>query len=280
MSLPLLITEQNILEPSMKKYYLVARNTWDQTIAYRLNFVMWRFRVFLSLITTYFLWLTLLPQGKVIGSYTQPTILTYILGGSIVSSIVLSTRVADVAEEITQGDLSNYLTRPVNYIGYYFAKDIGDKGMNILFSLFEITIFFLIVHPPFSFPPHYVNTIEFIIAMLVAIFINFSINMMLSFIGFFSSETWAPRFIYYILLSFFAGSLFPLDIFPHWLYILLTVLPFSYLIYTPMKLYLGQLSLSSAMLALSIALAWAIILYFCVQILWKKGLKQYSAEGK
>ena len=263
-----------------KKYYFVARNTWDQTIAYRLNFVMWRFRVFLSLVSTYFLWLTLLPQGSSIANYTQGTILTYILGGSIVYSIVLSTRVSDVANEIIQGDLSNYLIRPINYIGYYFAKDIGDKGMNIVFSFIEISIFFLLVHPPFYVQTNPWNIIEFTIAILIAICINFSLNMMLSFIGFFSSEAWAPRFIFFILLSFFAGSIFPLDILPRWLFIVLNALPFSYLIYTPMKMYLGQLSVQDTITALCIATAWAIMLFIFVTILWKKGIKLYGAEGK
>lgn len=265
---------------NLKKYYLVARNTWDQTVAYRLNFVMWRFRVFLSLISTYFLWYTLLPPGKSIASYNQPTILTYILGGSIVYSIVLSTRVADVANDITQGDLSNYLIRPVNYILYYFFKDIGDKGMNIFFSILEIAIFFLVVRPPFFIQTNIFQLFIFTMAIIIAICINFSINMLLSFIGFFSSETWAPRFIFYVLLSFLSGSIFPLDIMPRGVYLFLNSLPFSFLIYTPMKIYLGQLSLQNTIISLSLGIFWSIILYFCVDILWRKGLRMYSSEGR
>lgn len=262
------------------KYYLVARNTWDQTISYRLNFVVWRFRVFLSLVSTYFLWFTLIPSGKTIADYNQYAILTYILGGSIVYSIVLSTRVADVANDITQGDLSNYLMRPVNYIGYYFAKDLGDKAMNIVFSLFEIFIFFLIVRPPFFLQTHILNIVGFVISIIFAVFINFCINMFLSFVGFFSAETWAPRFIFYVLIGFFAGTFFPLDIFPHWLFVFLNALPFSFLIYTPMKIYLGQLSFQNSLVALSISGFWAVALFVLLEILWKKGLRIYSAEGK
>jgi len=265
---------------SLYKYYLVARNTWDQTVAYRLNFVMWRFRVFLSLITTYFLWFTLLPKGKIIGDYNQSKILTYILGGAIVYSIVLSTRVADVANDITQGDLSNYLLKPVNYIFYYFFKDIGDKGMNIFFSLFEVSIFFIIVRPPFFIQTNFLNIILFVFSIIIAVVINFNINMILSFIGFFSSETWAPRFIFFVLIGFMSGTLFPLDIMPHFFYVILNSLPFSYLIYTPMKIYLGQLSLRNTLISLTLGIIWSVILYLLVDFLWRKGLKLYSAEGR
>lgn len=264
----------------MKKYFLVARSTWDETVAYRLNFVMWRFRVFLSLITTYFLWFSLLPQGRSIADYNQATMLTYILGGSIIYSIVMSTRVADVANEIVQGDLSNYLTKPINYILYYFSKDVGDKGMNILFSFFEIGIFFLIVKPPFYLQTDVWNIVAFIVSIILAICINFCLNMLLSFVGFFSSEAWAPRFIFYVLLSFFAGSIFPLDIFPHWLFIILNALPFSFLIYTPMKIYLGQLPALSVLASLSLGLFWTVVLFAFVRIVWERGLRLYGAEGK
>src|SRR6185312_12733365 len=107
----------------MKKwraYWLVAKNTWDEALTYRLNFAVWRLRVFLSLISTYFLWLTLLPTGSTIASYNQNAMLTYIVGGAILYAIVMSTRTAMVADDIVQGNLSNYLIRPVNYLLYYF----------------------------------------------------------------------------------------------------------------------------------------------------------------
>lgn len=263
-----------------KVYWLVARNTWDEALTYRLNFTVWRLRVFLSLISTYFLWFTLLPKGVSIATYNQETMLTYILGGSILYSVVMSTRGAGVVDDIVEGNLSNYLLRPLNYIFYYFSKDIGDKAMNILFSFIEISSVFILLRPPFFVQMNFLYLIPFIIAIFSAICINFYLNMILSFIGFFSSEAWAPRFIFYILLTFFAGSLFPLDIFPSPIYLFLRLLPFSYLLYAPMKMYLGQSSSVDILINLSISLSWTIILFFLVNWLWKKGLRLYAAEGR
>ncbi len=242
--------------------------------------MVWRLRVFLSLIVTYFLWLTLLPSGVSFASYNQKTMLTYILGSAILYAVVMATRAATVADDIVQGDLSNYLIKPLNYIGYYFAKDIGDKGMNILFSLIEVSLVFLIFKPPFFVQTNSLYLIAFLFSICFAVIINFSINMMLSFIGFFSSEAWAPRFIFFILVTFLAGTTFPLDVLPKPLFWLLEVLPFPSLLYAPMKIYLGQLSLLQVGLYLSIGCVWSSILLFLVYRLWMKGLKRYSAEGR
>src|SRR3989338_8667541 len=88
---------------NIKKYYLAARNTWDETLAYRLNFVMWRVRMVLTLLTMYFLWSALLlPGGNILG-YTREFMLTYILGTSIINSLVISNRSYEVGEEINKG---------------------------------------------------------------------------------------------------------------------------------------------------------------------------------
>lgn len=152
--------------------------------------------------------------------------------------------------------------------------------MNIFFSFIEISIVFILLRPPFFLQTNTFYLFPFIISVFSAIGINFYLNMLLSFIGFFSSEAWAPRFIFYILLTFFAGSLFPLDIFPTPIYLFLKLLPFSYLLYTPMKIYLGQMSLSQIFIALSVSLAWLVFLFFIVNALWKKGLRLYAAEGR
>lgn len=77
---------------NVRKYWLVAKNTWEETLTYRLNFAMWRVRTVLQLLTLYFLWLSVLPKDTTLLGYTQPFMLTYILGTSLISSIVLASR--------------------------------------------------------------------------------------------------------------------------------------------------------------------------------------------
>src|SRR3989337_2615821 len=132
----------------MKKYILIVKNTFSEMTTYRLNFALWRLRVNIQLLTMYFLWLAILPSGARFGTYDQSLMLTYILGGGLLSSMIISSRSQGVGDHITSGDLSNFLIRPINYLAYWFAQDIGDKAMNISFAVFELTALFLILKPP------------------------------------------------------------------------------------------------------------------------------------
>lgn len=264
----------------MKKYYIIARNTWDEMLTYRTSFVMWRLRNIIQLMTIYFLWSVVIPQGQSILGYTRGIMLTYILGTSLMDSIVLSSRTYEVGQEINSGNLMNFLLRPMNYFLYWFAKDVGDKLMNVCFSIVELSLVFIILKPPVFIQTNPFFILFFILSIILSLFLYFFINFLLGLIGFWSPEVWAPRFIFITILGFFAGSLFPLDILPKGIFEILRLLPFTYLLYFPLKIYLGQLNFYQIISGLSVSAFWVLAIYFVVKTVWKKGLKSYTAYGR
>lgn len=264
----------------MHTYFRVFANTWGETLSYRFNFLMWRFRVVLQLMTMFFLWSTLIPANGNLFGYSQAQMLTYILGTSLMSSIVLATRTAEIGDQINNGALSNFLLKPISYLKYWFARDLGDKGMNLVFSIIEIAILIALFKPPLFLQTDPLILFLTFVACLISMVMYFFFNYLLGLFGFWSNEIWGPRYIFWILLSFFAGSLFPLDILPGPVFEVLKLLPFTYLLYFPLKIYLGSLGLTTIIEGLIVSGVWAVILYFAVQYVWKKGLKLYGAEGR
>ncbi len=264
----------------LNKYLRVAQNTWQENIEYRLNFVMWRIRVMLQLITVYVLWYALLPAGDEVFGYTQSTMLTYVLGTAIVGSFVFSARSHTIAEEVNSGDLSNFLIRPMNYFKYHFARDMGDKGLNIIFSIFEFSLLVLLLRPTLFIQTSPEILLFTVVATCVGVLLFFCCNVLLGMIGFWSPEVWAPRFIFMTLLTFFSGALFPLDILPEGIYRIFEILPFGYMLYFPLKVYLGQIAIGDIWLGLVAGGMWILILFGISKILWKKGLRNYAAQGR
>lgn len=264
----------------LRAYLLVAKHTWDEYVAYRLNFAMWRIRNVLQLLTTYFLWFIVMPtQGSLLG-YTRSMMLTYVLLSEFFSSIVLSSLTGEVGDEINKGDLSNYLLKPINYFAYWFFRDIGDKLMNISFAIPELILFLIILRPPFFVQTNIFVLLTTVFVLLEAVMLYFFINFLLGLIGFWSSEVWAPRFILFMVLTFFSGGIFPLDILPKPIFTVFQLLPFTYLLFFPLKIYLGTLSLTQALGGIIISSIWIGILFISLQFVWRKGLRVYTAQGK
>lgn len=263
----------------MKKYLLVAKNSLAEYFSYRLNFILWRVRVVVTILVSFSLWQAIFKTNSQLFGYRQSQILTYILLLNFINGVVLCTQTMRVASEINTGVLSKFLVQPLNYFAFNFFRDLSDKAINTLFSFLEITLLFLILKPSVILQTNFFLLSFFILATVFASVLYFEISMLLSFIGFWSKEVWAPRFIFYIIIAFLAGTYFPLDILPLSIYNILQFLPFTYLVFFPLKIYLGSIDmvfLSKGFLILS---AWIFLLWIFLNYLWREGLKVYTAEG-
>lgn len=264
----------------LSKYFVVFKNTWAEALNYRLNFTVWRLRMVLHLLTIYFLWLSVFPQNAIIGGYDQKMMLTYILGTSLVGALVFATRTLEVGDNINNGDLSNFLIKPINYLIYFFFKDLGDKAMNVGFSIIELTVIFVLLKPPFFLQTSPYYLVVFFIAIVISLTMYFLLSFLIGLIGFWSPETWGPRFIFFTLLTFLSGDLFPLDIMPQPLFSIAKILPFTYMLYFPIKIYLGNIDNQQILEGFLISIIWLIVIYMFTMFVWKKGLKLYTALGR
>lgn len=265
----------------MKKYWLIIKNTWDEYTAYRLNFILWRVRMVIRFLIIYFLWSAIFfTDEHIFFGYNRTTMLTYVVLVYIVGNFVFATRTQDIGSEINEGKLTNILLRPINYFYYVGARDLSDKIINFAFTIIETVILLVIFRPPLFFQADSFLLLLFLLTFLGSIFLYFNISALLGFIGFWTSEVWATRFIFIILLDFLAGTFLPIDIYPPFILRILSLTPFPYIIYFPVKIYLGQLSFNQMMQGLLIMTIWMIILITLVLNVWKKGLRVYGAEGR
>lgn len=264
----------------MKKYLIVIKNSYEEIFTYRINFLFWRFRMVVQFLAAYFLWLAIVPANTQFFNYSQTLVLTYIIGTVFLTAVVFSTRSYEIGENINQGDLSIFLIRPINYFLYWFSRDIGDKIMNIGLSIIELSILFIILKPPFYVQADVYYLLLTTIAVMLAVLLHFFFGCLLGLIGFWSPDVWAPRFIFFVIVGFFAGSYFPLDILPKGVFFVFQLLPFSYLLYFPLKIYLGQLTTMEILLGLIACIIWIIIMFNFLYFIWSKGLKSYTAQGR
>lgn len=264
------------------KYIHIAKISWQNGFVYRMNFVMWRIRNVIQLITIYFLWAFVSSDASGIGTYSHSQILTYVLGTSIIRSVVLSSRSIDAQGEIASGDLNNHLLKPFNYFGYWIARDFSDKLLNILFSVIEISLIIFILKPSIYFQTSQAYLVFFLVSLLLAacLYFIFSFIISMTTFWFYEHNGWGQRFLILTLIESLAGGLFPIDLFPDIIVDIISKLPTAYFIYFPMQIYLGKIAAHEIFINFGIIIFWIIILYLFAQYLWGKGLKVYGAFGR
>lgn len=267
----------------MNKYLRIFKISFEDEFAYKWNFILWRFRNVLQILLTYFLWSTVYSNPtRVMFGYDRAGILTYVFGIMIVKAFVMSARAMDVGNDISTGDLSNYLIKPLNYFKYFFTRDIASKALNLAFAAFEFILLFLILKPPFVFQTNLLSIAGFVVAATLAMLIYSLILFLLSCLPFWFPEMgWSSQFLVsVVVVEAFSGSVFPINILPITFQSVVMATPFPYLIYFPVEIYLGHITGLSMLGGILVSAAWTGILWVLLKIIWQKGLKVYQAFGR
>jgi ABC-2 type transport system permease protein len=121
--------------------------------------------------------------------------------------------------------------------------------------------------------------LAFIPALFLAFLVRFLIEWTLAQSAFWTTRVGAINQVYFVLVLFLSGQIAPLSLFPMPIQILANILPFRWMIGFPVELILGRLSPIQALMGLGAQLIWLVISLGLVRIVWRAGIRIYSAVG-
>ena len=263
----------------MRKYWLLFKTSIENVLEYRFDFFILRFRGIVLLLTLYYLWDAIYKNREAAFGFDKSQILTYVLGVHLLRSIVLWTKTEYAAGEITEGQLFRYLVKPVSYFKYWMTRELSERLVIVLASIFETVVFVLLVKPSLFVQEDLLTLVLFVISILGASFLYFVLHFLICLTAFWTWQAWGPRFFFMILAEFFAGAFFPLSVFPGPITTFLERLPFSYLVYFPLRIYLGQLPTSAILQGIFWQVVWIGLSLFAFRSVWRRGLRFYAASA-
>jgi ABC-2 type transport system permease protein len=85
----------------------------------------------------------------------------------------------------------------------------------------------------------------FLVSMIMAALLQFFLFECLSLFSFWVENTYGIRFTMRVIMEIVGGAIIPLSFFPDVLQKIFLLLPFPFLIYLPMKIYLGKIPLQN-----------------------------------
>ena len=208
--------------------------------------------------------------------------MTYVFGVIVVRSLVLSARAMDISNDISDGNLSNHLLKPVSYFNFWITRDLSNKTLNILFALIEFFVLLVILKPELYIQKDVVTILASMFSIIMASLIYFTILFITSSIPFWAPELgWASQFLVgVVIVEFLSGAVFPINILPESIANVVMLSPFPYMIYFPIQVYLGNISGPILIKYFLIAAIWVTILLYAMKNIWSKGLKAYQSTGK
>jgi ABC-2 type transport system permease protein len=264
----------------LRKYLVLAGLSFQKQLEVRSDFLFERVRSLSVMISLYFLWSALLVHQDGLLGYDRQHLLTYVLMATLLRAIVLSCASDYLPSEIAKGKLSDVLLRPISHMGYWAAQDASSKLLSLIAASLELAIFMKLVSAPFFVPRDLVTWLGFSFSLLGGMTIYFQMSYLLGVLGFWTAQSWGPRFCFEVVLEFCGGAYFPIDLLPAGWQRVLYVLPFPYLVFFPLKIYLERGSFMMIVHCLLMLMFWIAALSLMIHTFWKAGLKKYAAEGR
>lgn len=262
---------------SLSKWWQTIKISITKLMAYRLNFFL---TIIGPALIFYWikvnLWTTVFDGAKdnLINGYTLSSMLDYHAWTLIVTLLAKGHNSMNLSLDIRMGRISSYLIYPFNFWEFHTASFLGFQFVQIFITFFSLTIFYFL---GFLNTIILSNLISGILFCLIVSFFWFSVQYLLGLLAFWLEETWIMRVMFDILATFLSGGIIPLDLFPKYLETFLGHTPFPYLTYYPVQIFLGKATLIPYA-AMQVVL-WTIVVWILNFIVWRKGIRMYTAAG-
>ena len=127
-----------------------------------------------------------------------------------------------------------------------------------------------------------VNLLFFVLSVVMALVLNFSVDMIVATICLYTESTWGINMVKECIVLLLSGASIPLAFFPAGLRNIVQYLPFRCIYDTPLSVLLQKngytwgTGLASSLL---LQLAWCVVLGFAGAVFWRISLKKITVNG-
>ena len=263
----------------LKAYIAQAKVGLKVGIKYRFHFIITLITVPLSLVIYYFLWQAIYTYTgqEIIRGFDFPALIQYYVLSMIVGFFVWCDVDRWISQDVRRGHIITMFTYPMRFMWQHLAFEIGINSLGILLQMIPVFLigfvfFGLSVAPAFNFITFLISVI---LAFLLAFFISFNVGLS----AFWLKKIEGLRRVRRTLLLFLSGGMIPLTFFPVWMQYVSHFLPFEYVRYVPIQIYLGEFSTLGVLAMLGVQLVWIVLLYFLSQAIYKRAFKQFAGAG-
>lgn len=245
-------------------------------LTYRANIVLWFLTAVFQMVFLLYLWIAVYGSGGKIGDYSFQELFTYYILQLIIYQVAATFISWDIIQEIKDGYFSQYLLKPVSYFKWQFAGNLSFKAAEIVFSISGLILVILAVQKYLLPPISMLTLFHTIILTIFSAILSFLLEFIIGITAFWIVNAYNLRMLVSVFNRFFSGSLIPLVLLPRPLMAISRFLPFPFLSYVPVQVYLGKADVANAYFGMFF---WILSATIFAHYFFKLGVKRYEAVG-
>ncbi|WGG44531.1 ABC-2 family transporter protein [Rossellomorea sp. DA94] len=235
--------------------------------------------VFSHLITpliSLFVWQTVTAEGQVVGGWESSQFMVYYLAIVMVRQLTVSYEHHMLGMQIYNGELTNLLLKPHHLLYAVIGENLAVKIVSYTVSIPLVIVLWLWLSPETA--PSLTRISLFILTVINACILRFLWLYLLTLAAFWTEKTQSLVNAGEVAIFFIGGEVAPLFLingaFSDWLY----YAPFYGMLGFPAEVLTGTRGVSLTHGSL-LQGGWIVILTLLCTLVYRKGIKRYSALG-
>src|SRR5208283_1046786 len=254
----------------------VIKIGFANTLVYRVNFFARAAFSLIPLLATIYLWRAVYRgQSSPVAGYSLAGMTSYYLLVTMVDTLTADNEDDwQIAADIKDGNISQFLLKPINYLAYRFCLFLSGKIIFTAVSLLPVGLFIFFMRQYLVAPPDGMALGGALFSTLLTGLLQFFMSYTMALAAFWLLEVSTLIFIIFAFEYLAGGHLFPLNILPPALEQALNFTPFPYLLFFPVSVYLGQVRGAALWQGLGMEAGWTLVFYLLALAVWERGLRK------
>jgi ABC-2 type transport system permease protein len=260
-------------------YGAVAASAFQTQLAYRSQLWAHIFGQLIQVLLKIAIWQSLFGSLARVDGVSLPQMITYsVLAGTVLSAWEWARLIQNMDVAITRGDISIFLLKPLKYPLYLLASECGNLCFRLLAVVLPIVVGIALTYglvPPASLW----HGAAFVAFWVLSFLIQFLLALLFGLLAFWLMTAFSLEWLLQGLLTLLSGSFVPLWFFPEASLPLVRHLPFAWIGFYPVTVYLGTLEPAQVLWTFALGLGWAGILGWGVAGLWRRASLRITVQG-
>ena len=252
---------------------------WAEQWQYRANLLMYLLYWLVSPIIYLAVWTSIANSKGSVNGLTANDFVTYYMTLLVVDQITSNIVIHTFAYKVQDGTLSGELVRPIHpMLTNALVNNIAFKVLTIMGFVPVWLILFFLYKPDYSHVT-FAGILLALPAMIIGFFVGFLLSATVTSLAFWTTRVYSIHEFYYALMLLFSGQFVPLTLMPKAIQLVAQYLPYQLQIYFPIQLILGKLSQAQIIQSYIMGVIWLVIAIVAFNLVWRNGVKRYSAVG-
>ncbi len=267
---------------SIRKNLALMRGGIMDSLHYRLSTFTTLFANLIYLVLMYYLWKAIYASAgtdRVNGMTFNDTMIYLILATALFNFLEMYI-VWDMSRSIQSGQIILDLLKPMQYRKYIFWNYSGPLLINFLLNF--IPTFLIVMWITGGAIPMGLNLLYFAISTILALMVNYNIDMIVATICLYTESTWGINIVKETIVLLLSGATIPLVFFPEALANVIHWFPFRAVYDAPLSILLkknGTDTVNGLLETLGFQAAWAVLLAIAGTLFWRHAVKKITVNG-